>query len=222
MDKQNKFIYTTQEAKSRAELRSKFKVFLKELIKYCNEFTNKETGLKASITQRSINKIASDEAINKSEMNGFSQEEHFEVAKDIGNLFENATLKETHADYKKNPNISNIHRFHIDGIVNEKDTTARITILERIDGVDRIYTIELQSPLLNTSCALEEEVAKSLSSDAVSHDDLSIYCDSDDETISQDSLNQTEAKEQGDNLSDSNESNESNESTQTTQKRRKQ
>ena len=42
------------------------------------------------------------------------------------------------------------------------------------------------------------------------------------ETISQDSLNQTEAKEQGDNLSDSNESNESNESTQTTQKRRKQ
>ncbi len=212
MDKQSKFTYTTQEAKSRAELRSKFKVFLKELIQYCNEFTNKETGLKANITQRSINKIASDEAINKSEMNGFSQEEHFEVAKDIGKLYENATLKETHADYKENPNISNIHRFHIDGVVNDKDTTARITILERIDGVDRIYTIELQNPLLNTSCALEVEVAKSLSSDTASHDDLSIYRDSDNETIPQ---NPSDCQGQTDSA------NSNDESTQTTHKRRK-
>lgn len=199
-DNNNKFTYTTQEAKSRAELRSKFKIFLKDLIKYCNEFTNKETGLKASITQRSINKIASDEAINKSEINGFSQEEHFEVAKDIGKLYENATLKETHADYKKNPNISNVYRFHIDGIVNDKDTTARITILERIDGVDKIYTIELQNPLLDTSCALEAEVAKSLSSDTAPHDDLSIYCDSDtipqnpSDCQGQSNLNSTDSK----------------------------
>lgn len=174
-----KLAYSTQQSRSRSELRKHLKAILKELIS--QEFINKDTGLRAEITQRDINKIASDEAIRKSEANNYTQEEHFKVAEDIAPLYENATLKEKHQDHKERENITGVYRFHIDIEVNGKDTTAKITALERKEGVNRIYTIELKelNPPPYVSSVKETEVAKSLSSDTAPHNDLSIYCDSD-------------------------------------------
>ena len=172
MNKQ--FTYTTQGTQSRTELRKHLKAVLRELIN--QEFTNQQTGISARLTQRDINKISSREATKQSEANGYTKEEHFKVAEDIAPLYENATLKEQHTDYKKNPNIANIYRFNIDIEVNSKDTTAKITAFERVEGTNRIYTIELQglNPLPFSSRAQEAEAAKSLSkNDAAPHNDPS-------------------------------------------------
>ena len=161
----NNFAYKTQETQSISELRRQLNEILRELIN--QEFTNKETGLTATIKQDDIDKISSRKAIVKSNDNGFTKEEHFEVAKDIAPLYENATLKETHSDYKQNPNFANVHRFTIDIEVNGKDTIAKITAFEKIKGDNRIYTIELQglNPLPYSPRMQEAEVAKSLSQD---------------------------------------------------------
>lgn len=161
----NNFAYRTQKAQSINELRRQLNEILKELIN--QEFINKETGLKATIKQDDIDKISSKKAITKSRDNGFTKEEHFEVAKDIAPLYENATLKETHLDSKKRPNVANVHRFTIDIEVNGKDTIAKITAFEKIKGDNRIYTIELQglNPLPYSPRMQEAEVAKSLSQD---------------------------------------------------------
>lgn len=160
---QGKFTYTTQGTQRISELRKHLQEVLGELIKYNKEFENKEMGLKASVTQKDINKISSKEAIRKSKESNYTKEEHFKVAENIGQLYENATLKETHADYKGSPNIANVHRFNIDIEVNDKETIAKITMFERIEGKNRLYTIELQglNPPLESSCVQETGMAKS-------------------------------------------------------------
>lgn len=186
-NKHNKFAYKTQGTQSTSELRRQLQEILRELIN--QEFINKETGLKASISQREINKMSEQKAINKSLDNGFSKEEHFEVAKDIAPLYENATLKEKHADYKikEQSNIANVYRFNIDISVNDKETTAKITAFEKIEGKNKIYTIELLGldPLPYSSRVQEAEVAKSLNYDATTHNEASPIADFDNKSVSQ-------------------------------------
>lgn len=119
--------------------------------------------------------------------NGFTKEEHFEVAKDIAPLYENATLKAIHEDNKKRVNVPNIYRFNIDISVNDKDTNAKITIFEKIEGKNKIYTIELLGldPLLNDSRVLESEVAKSLSRELSAYTNNSNIANFDNKSIAQ-------------------------------------
>ena len=181
----NDFAYRTQETQSISELRRQLNEILKELIN--QEFINKETGLKATIKQDDINKISSKEAYEKSEKNRYSVAEHFEVAKDIAPLYENATLKETHLDSKKRPNVANVHRFTIEIEVNGKDTIAKITAFEKIEGDNRIYTIELQglNPPPYSPRMQEAEVAKSLSSEPSAYTNDPNIANFDNESIPQ-------------------------------------
>lgn len=183
---QGKFTYTTQGTQRISELRKHLQEVLGELIKYNKEFENKEMGLKASVTQKDINKISSKEAIRKSKENNYTKEEHFKVAENIGQLYENATLKETHADYKGSPNIANVHRFNIDIEVNDKETIAKITMFERIEGKNRLYTIELQglNPPLESSCVQETGMAKSTQLVGTpAHTEMPLIADSDEKII---------------------------------------
>ncbi|KAA6230397.1 hypothetical protein FMM56_06145 [Campylobacter sp. LR264d] len=109
------------------------------------QIINKETNLKGIITQKEVNKISSSKEIQKSLNNGFSKKEHFEVAKKIKNLFENATLIQTHKDIKNKENILLIYKFTKDLIINNKNAKAKITLFEKIQGKNKIYTIELDS-----------------------------------------------------------------------------
>lgn len=194
-NKHNKFAYKTQGTQSTSELRRQLQEILKELIN--QEFINKETGLKASISQREINKMSKQKAINKSLDNGFSKEEHFEVAKDIAPLYENATLKEKHADYKtkERSNIANVYRFNIDISVNDKDTTAKITAFEKIEGKNKVYTIELLglNPFPCSPRVQEAETAKSLSQDGT----LAHTSDPNIANFDNKSISQSKSKSQG-------------------------
>ena len=193
MSEKEKFAYTTQETQSMKELRQQLNEILSKLIN--QDFVNKETGLVASISQTEINKISHPKAVNKSIKNGYTKEEHFEVAKDRAPLYENATLKTIHKDSKKRVNIPNIYRFNIDISVNDKNTNAKITAFEKIEGKNKIYTIELLGldPLLNDSRVLESEVAKSLSRELSAHTNNSNIANFDNESIAQ-SKQQSQAK----------------------------
>ena len=107
--------------------------------------TNKETGMQGFITTDEINKISSRKAVDKSIANGFSRDEHFAVAQDLKTLFENSKLRESHNDYKNNPNILQVHRFTKEISINHKNANAQITLFEKIEGKNRIYTLELES-----------------------------------------------------------------------------
>jgi hypothetical protein len=53
----------------------------------------------------------SNAAVAKSINNGFTKEQHYAVASDIDNLFENSTKALSHPDKYKNPDIKAMHRF---------------------------------------------------------------------------------------------------------------
>ncbi|TLE07306.1 hypothetical protein [Helicobacter bilis] len=135
------FTYTTQETKG-------IKVLRNDLIGVLSPYktqpiTNKETGMQGFITTNEINKISSKKAIDKSIANGFSRDEHFKVAQDLKSLFENSKLKESHADNKQREHIK-VHRFIQDLSINDKEAQAKITLFEKIEGKNRIYTLELE------------------------------------------------------------------------------
>ncbi|MFQ6341367.1 LPD23 domain-containing protein [Campylobacter sp. VTCC 70190] len=151
---QKEFEFQTGEPKGIKELRNELKEALEP---YKNkEIINKNTHLKAYITSEELNKISSTKAVQKSVDNGFSRDEHFRVAEDLKNLFENAQLSQTHEDTKKRANINAVYRFKKDILINDKEAEAKITVLEKIEGNNKIYTIELES--LNKPAPLNASV----------------------------------------------------------------
>ncbi|MDL0081048.1 LPD23 domain-containing protein [Helicobacter zhangjianzhongii] len=137
------FTYTTGEAKGIAELRKDLKQALEPY--KSTPITNKETGLQGVVTDTERNKISSKKAVDKSIANGFTRDEHFAAAQDLKNLFENATKAQSHNDYKQRENIAQVHRFVKDLYINDKQAQAKITLFEKIEGKNRIYTLELES-----------------------------------------------------------------------------
>ena len=137
------FTYTTGEAKGIAELRKDLKQALEPY--KSTPITNKETGLQGVVTDTERNKISSKKAVDKSRANGFTRDEHFAAAQDLKNLFENATKAQSHNDYKQRENIAQVHRFVKDLYINDKQAQAKITLFEKIEGKNRIYTLELES-----------------------------------------------------------------------------
>ena len=136
------FTYITQETKGIKDLRNDLMGVLSQY--KTQPITNKETGMQGFITTDEMNKISSKKAIDKSVANGFSRDEHFKVAQDLKSLFENSKLKESHADNKQREHIK-VHRFIQDLSINDKEAQAKITLFEKIQGKNKIYTIELES-----------------------------------------------------------------------------
>lgn len=138
----NGLIYNTQETKHIGNLRADLK---QALSPYLNkEIINKATGITAQISTTGLNKIASKKAVDKSVANGFSRDEHFKVAGDLKNLFENATKKESYADKKQSKDVMAIHRFFAEITINNKQAQAKMTLKESIEYGNRIYSLELE------------------------------------------------------------------------------
>lgn len=142
-DSSESFSYTTGKAKGIAELRKDLKQALEPSLN--KEIVNKEQGLSGVITTDEVKKIMSKKAVDKSIVNGFTRDEHIEVAKHIEKLFTESKLLRSHKDYKENPNILQVHRFVKDIEVNGKEANALITLFEKMQGKNKIYTIELES-----------------------------------------------------------------------------
>ncbi|EAH6026502.1 hypothetical protein EGQ49_08335, partial [Campylobacter upsaliensis] len=119
------------------------------------DIINESTGLKARIGIRELNKISSQKAITKSLDNGFSREEHFEASKHLDTLFKKAILREKHKDSKGRENIEAVYRFESP----YKNANAKITVLEKIEGNNKIYTLELENlePVSLNANALSKE-----------------------------------------------------------------
>ena len=165
---ESSYTYTTGEAKGIAELRKDLKAALEPSLN--KEIVNKEQGLSGVITTEEVKKIISSKAVAKSVVNGFSRDEHIEVAKHIEKLFTESKLLRSHKDYKENPNILQVHRFVKDIEVNGKEANALITLFEKMQGKNKIYTIELESlenlPPLGTQAKSAETAVKAQSAAA--------------------------------------------------------
>ena len=105
---------------------------------------NKNTGIEASLSGRSVDKMTSEKAIEKSKNNGFTVDEHFEVASQITELFKNADLVETAPDKKGSPDIKSIKRFDCNvNLKSNKKAKAHITVKESIENGHKIYSVEV-------------------------------------------------------------------------------
>ncbi|WP_338083608.1 PBECR2 nuclease fold domain-containing protein, partial [Campylobacter cuniculorum] len=83
---QNEMLYlNTDSPKGIKALREDLKAHLQPLLN--KEIINKETNMHGVITQREMNKISSNKAVEKSLKNGFSTDEHFKASAEIKNLF---------------------------------------------------------------------------------------------------------------------------------------
>ena len=106
------------------------------------DFTNENSGLKASLSNTGIKKALSDRAISKSVNNGFNASDHLEAVQDIKNLFEKAHLKQSTEDLKHGDKALKVYRFESDF----KDGKALILVKESLDkDKKKIYTLELEN-----------------------------------------------------------------------------
>mgnify|MGYP007069921041 CR=1 FL=1 len=107
-------------------------------------FFNTKKNMKARFSKNTANKLASDKAITKSVVNGFSVEEHFEAAQNIKQIFEEADFVGTFSDERTDPNILAIHRFQKQILLSSgKKCIAYLTLKEVKKEGNRIYTQEL-------------------------------------------------------------------------------
>ena len=123
----------------RAELFEKLKSTLGKLV-------NISTGIEATLSKKSLDKMTSAKALEKSKANGFSLDEHFELAAKIKPLFESAILVSSHGNLKNpgDPNVVSMKRFVAAAILQSgKKADVLITVKESIANGHRIYSIEL-------------------------------------------------------------------------------
>ena len=138
-----------------AKLREQFN---KNTDKYLGKsFENKATGISANFSTESQRELRSRTQNTKS--NGFTLQEHFEVANQIKELFENATLEKTHDDTKHGDKDVKIERFLSKEVTlkSGKKVQACITVKHTLSKDGRtIYSIEA----MDIKNALEKTRAK--------------------------------------------------------------
>ena len=123
----------------RQELLTKLKPVFGKLV-------NISTGIEANLSKKSLDKMTSAKAIEKSKTNGFTLDEHFELATKIKPLYESAILVTAHGNLKNpdDPNVVSIKRFVSAAILKSgKKADVLITVKESIANGHRIYSIEL-------------------------------------------------------------------------------
>ena len=104
--------------------------------------TNKETGMQATIARKGTKEIISN--VKKSVTNGFSFNEHFAVANNLKEVFENANFAKKLSDTKHNDPRVSIYRFNSAIILNGKEANALITLKEYLENGKRLYALELE------------------------------------------------------------------------------
>ena len=129
----------------RAELKDKLQAYIKQ------GFIKNKDIEKANISQKSIDKMGCDKALNKSLVNGFSVNELMtqrnglvSFSPRLGELFPTAELKRTDPDRNNDPNVRDMKRFRKDFITCEgKKASAWITVKNSTQHGNRLYTIEV-------------------------------------------------------------------------------
>ena len=107
---------------------------------------NKKTGIEANLSGDSINKMGSEKAIEKSKANGFSVDEHFEVANKIVELYENADLTKTRPDKNNSPDLKSIKHFDSEATLRSGEKAiAHITVKESVVNGHKIYSVEVMN-----------------------------------------------------------------------------
>ncbi|WP_194146028.1 hypothetical protein, partial [Helicobacter bilis] len=97
-------------------------------------------GVQAYMSLKSLSKMTSPQAIQKSLDNGFSREEHLKAVLDIQRLFENAKLQATEP-HKSGETNAIIHRLNSE----LENGNALITTKESLDtNKNRVYSLELE------------------------------------------------------------------------------
>ena len=97
-------------------------------------------GEEAKLSKTSIQKLVSNEAVQKSIRNGFKREQHYAAASDIDNLFRNSVKVLSRPDRNNDPNVKAIHKFAAPLF---GDNLAYITVKEATEQGKRIYSVEL-------------------------------------------------------------------------------
>jgi len=97
-------------------------------------------GEEAKLSKTSIQKLVSNEAVQKSIRNGFRREQHYAAAADIDNLFRNSVKVLSRPDRNNDPNVKAIHKF-VAPLYG--DNAAYITVKEATEQGKRIYSVEL-------------------------------------------------------------------------------
>ena len=136
-----------------------------------HSFKNNATGIEAKFSKESQKELKSRTDNTKS--NGFTLKEHFEVANQIKELFENATLENTHDDTKHGENNVKIERFLSKEITlkSGKKAQACITVKHSLDKDGRIiYSLEA----MDIKNALEKTRAKGQPNNRTVHTSNSI------------------------------------------------
>lgn len=109
---------------------------LKTLI---NKVSKNIDGREVKFTKRSLEKMTSGKAINKSLDNGFTREEHYEAAQNILEIFKTAKFVETQPPKNGSLDILGVHKY----MGKYKNANIKITIKEIRDNGNRFYSIEL-------------------------------------------------------------------------------
>lgn len=145
---------------------------------------NKETNIKATFGRQGATKMVSNAAVDKSVENGFNQEQHLEAVSNIKELYENASLSETHPDRNNDSNIVSIKRFRANTVVGNEKAIAKITVKESVVNGHKIYSLELEalekpsdltnSTATNSSLGSESPTHKGLQGSATSAEGLPV------------------------------------------------
>uniref|UniRef100_UPI000CF15882 LPD3 domain-containing protein n=1 Tax=Helicobacter cinaedi TaxID=213 RepID=UPI000CF15882 len=102
--------------------------------------TSADGKVKAYMSLKSLSKMTSDKAIQKSVDNGFSREQHLQAVLDIERLFENSKLQATEP-HKSGETNAIIHRLNSE----LANGNALITTKESLDiNKNRVYSLELE------------------------------------------------------------------------------
>lgn len=102
-------------------------------------------GITAHFNSRSIKKMTSDKALNKSLENGFTKSQHFEAVSRAPNLFKSAKLVSVQKDKNDSDNVLAIKRFSTDfKLKSGKKATAYFTVKETKQNGHTLYSIELR------------------------------------------------------------------------------
>ena len=102
---------------------------------------NDDSGETAWLGKKSIEKMVSGAAVNKSEGNGFTAKQHYAVVSDIDRLFKGAIKILERPDKNGDPNVF-IHRFAAP--IGFNDAVAYITVKEiRQHDRKKLYSVEL-------------------------------------------------------------------------------
>jgi len=117
---------------------------VKAVKKKMGDYSN-GNGITAHFNSRSIKKMTSDKALNKSLENGFTKSQHFETVSRAPNLFKTSKLVSVQKDKNDSDNVLSIKRLSADfKLKSGKKATAYFTVKETKQNGHTLYSIELK------------------------------------------------------------------------------